>query len=125
MAQFTRRLAGGAVNSRLLPYDAKEWDAASGIAENCATRILDRSFTGRSQGRAHCRALRDRHGRRRSLWIDSVSAEKAISRLRRFLWATVWLIGNELRMPALGMIHQDDHAPGKRQGRSDGILLLV
>ena len=124
MTKFTKLLANGAAsNPQILPYDAQEWDAASRIAEDCGTRILGRALsprelktgaavvhyaTGAIAGAFY--GLMAHRAKRRSQWSGA------------FFGVTVWLVGNELLLPTLGVIHRDDYTLGEKASALGGHL---
>ena len=124
MKKFTKHFANrAALNSRLLPYDAQEWDAASRIAEGCGIRIVGRALspeelksgaalvhyaTGAAAGAFYGMIA---HGSKtRSRWAGV------------FFGATVWLVGNELFLPALGVINRDDYTVSQKINALGGHL---
>jgi Protein of unknown function (DUF1440) len=124
MPKFTKSLASGAaLNSQLLPYDAQEWDATSRIAENCGIRILGRALspqelktgaavvhyaTGATAGAFY--GMMASRGKRRSRWSGAVFG------------VVVWLVGNQLLLPAMGVIHRDDYSHREKLSAFGGHL---
>jgi hypothetical protein len=124
MPRFTRFLSKSAVlNSQPLPYDAQEWDATRRIAGECGTRILGRALspqelktgaafvhyaTGATAGIFY--GMMAHPAKKRSRWSGA------------FFGAALWLVGNELLLPALGVIHRDDYTRAEKMRALGGHL---
>jgi hypothetical protein len=111
MAQFTRLWNNlSASPSEPLPYSSQEWDATSKISKACARRISGRRLSveeskaaaavvhyaiAGSTGVLYAMALRT--GMLKSRWSGA------------FFGAGMWLLGNKVLLPAIGIIKREDY----------------
>ncbi len=116
MTQFTKRwenITGSEPSP--LPYSVQEWDATSWVAETCATRLLTR--------RPSAKELRVGAAIVHYAIAGAAGAAYGIvmrPRLHKSAWrgvffgAAIWLAGNELLLPALGVFQRDDYTLGMK-----------
>lgn len=111
MAQFTRLWNHLATTpSEPLSYSPQEWDATSKIAKACAKRIPRRSLTSnelKGAAAAVHYAIASSTG---VLYAMMIRTELPKSRWSGAIFgAGMWLVGNKVLLPALGIIKRDDY----------------
>lgn len=123
MSQFTRfwRTLPTA-RTELLPYSPQEWDAASGIAEIVARRIFGRSLSEREKKTgvvlvhyAMAAAAGALYGTTSARWMPRKTRWRGA-----LLGTAMWMLGNELLMPALRLAKRPSHYSFRMQADALG-----
>lgn len=122
MERFSRLGASRShATTRPLPYGVQEWDATSRIAKSTATWMIghDLSSDELKAGAAlvHYTTAAAAGALYGTIFqrLDGSSQSKIGSALSGVCFgAAVWLVGNELLLPALGVIRREDYTPRMR-----------
>ena len=104
-----------------LPYSAQEWDATSRIANSTALWLTGRSLSRKELKRGAKLLHHATGGMAGSLYAAMVYRSTAIVQSRILsglvglcFGAGVWYVGDELLLPALGVLKREDYTAGMR-----------
>lgn len=126
MSQFTRLWRTLSGSTELLPYSRQEWDAVSGIANATFGRILGRRLPEREQKIGAAIVHYVMAGAAGALY----GVTSARRRPRTIKWSGalfgigMWVLGNELLMPALRLTAKPSHYSLRMQANSLGEHLV-
>jgi hypothetical protein len=122
MDRFTSLVAKrGRETDRALPYSAQEWDATSKIANSTALRIRGRNLSQKELKIGAAFVHHATAGVAGSLYGALVYRSTVIGRSGMLsalsglcFGAGVWYLGDELLLPALGILRRQDYTAGMR-----------
>lgn len=121
MDRFTSLVANrGTETDRPLPYSAQEWDATSRIASSTALRMRGHNLSQRELKRGAALVHHATAGVAGSLYgamvrSTAIGQSRTLSGLAGLCFgAGVWYLGDELILPALGVLKREDYTAGMR-----------
>jgi hypothetical protein len=122
MDRFTSLVANrGRETDRPLPYSAQEWDATSRIANSTALRMRGHNLSQKELKRGAALVHHATAGVAGSLYGAMVHRSTVIGQSRMLsglaglcFGAGVWYLGDELLLPALGILRRKDYTAGMR-----------
>jgi hypothetical protein len=122
MDRFTSLVANrGRERDRPLPYSAPEWDATSRIANSTARWMTGRNLSEKELKTGAALVHHATAGVAGSLYSGMIHGSTGIGQSRILsglaglcFGAGVWFMGDELLLPALGVLKREDYTAGMR-----------